>query len=112
MRQRNIQAAGFGIFPVTTRWKFGGANGEAIRFADRSSKREVGVPRGGGCLIWDVLVSIGRVADSMADYYMLSENWLLVVDRASYALRFFGLMKKLHSQPEGISLLANGSIAP
>ena len=73
---------------------------------------EVGVPRGGGCLIWDVLVSIRRVADSMSDYYILSENWLLVVNRASYALRFFGRMKKLHSQPEGISLLANGSIAP
>jgi hypothetical protein len=70
-----------------------------------------GTPRR-GCLIWDVLVSIRRVADSMSDYYILSENWLLVVDRASYALRFFGLMKKLHSQPEGISLLANGSIAP
>ena len=47
----------------------------------------------------------------MSDYHILSKNWLLAVDRASHALRFFGLLKKLHSQPEGISVLANGSIA-
>lgn len=45
-----------------------------------------------------------------ADYYLLSGNNLILVDRISLVTRLFHLPKKIHFQPEGIAVLHDGSI--
>jgi hypothetical protein len=44
------------------------------------------------------------------DYYIISTNRLLVIDRTTMVTRVFSLPKKRHFQPEGLAVLEDGSI--